>query len=97
MRLYESSEGVNMTDNVYNREDVLEKYREAGRILKIVRAEAVDMIKIGNSLLEVAEFVERKTIELEADLLFHAISQETMKLPMQPQKQEIRTSSGKIW
>lgn len=53
-----------MTDNVYNREDVLEKYREAGRILKIVRAEAADMIKVGNSLLEVAEFVENKTIEL---------------------------------
>jgi methionyl aminopeptidase len=53
-----------MTDNVYNREDVLEKYREAGRILKIVRAEAVDMVKVGSSLLEVAEFVEKKTIEL---------------------------------
>jgi len=53
-----------MTDNVYNREDVLEKYREAGRILKIVRTEAADMIKVGNSLLEVAEFVEKKTIEL---------------------------------
>lgn len=53
-----------MTDNVYNKEDILEKYREAGRILKIVRTEAADMIKIGNSLLEVAEFVENKTIEL---------------------------------
>ncbi|MCC4769788.1 type II methionyl aminopeptidase [Methanosarcina sp. DH2] len=53
-----------MTDNVYNREDVLEKYREAGRILKIVRTEAADMVRIGNSLLEVAEFVEKKTIEL---------------------------------
>ncbi|TFH03555.1 MAG: type II methionyl aminopeptidase [Methanosarcina sp.] len=53
-----------MTDNVYNREDILEKYREAGRILKIVRTEAVDMVRVGNSLLEVAEFVEKKTIEL---------------------------------
>jgi len=53
-----------MTDNVYNKEDIIEKYREAGRILKIVRAEAADMIKVGNSLLEVAEFVEKKTIEL---------------------------------
>ena len=53
-----------MTDNVYNREDILEKYREAGRILKIVRTEAADMVKVGNSLLEVAEFVEKKTIEL---------------------------------
>jgi len=49
-----------MTDNVYNREDVLEKYREAGRILKIVRTEAADMIKVGNSLLEVAEFVRKE-------------------------------------
>lgn len=49
---------------MYNREDILIKYREAGRILKIVRADAVDMIKVGNSLLEVAEFVEKKTIEL---------------------------------
>ena len=38
-----------MTDNVHNKEDILEKYREAGRILKIVRAEAVEMIKVGNS------------------------------------------------
>ncbi|MHC1755996.1 MAG: type II methionyl aminopeptidase [Methanosarcina sp.] len=53
-----------MTDNVYNREDVLEKYREAGRILKIVRTEAADMVRVGNSLLEVAEFVEKKTIQL---------------------------------
>ncbi|WP_048142604.1 type II methionyl aminopeptidase [Methanosarcina horonobensis] len=53
-----------MTDNICNREDILEKYREAGRILKIVRAEAADMIRFGNSLLEVAEFVEKKTIEL---------------------------------
>ncbi len=53
-----------MTDNVQNREDILEKYREAGRILSKVRAEAVDMVKVGGSLLEVAEFVENKTIEL---------------------------------
>ncbi|AKB73382.1 Methionine aminopeptidase [Methanosarcina lacustris Z-7289] len=53
-----------MTDNVYNREDILEKYREAGRILKIVRTEAADMVRVGNSLLEVADFVEKKTIEL---------------------------------
>jgi methionyl aminopeptidase len=53
-----------MTDNVYNREDILEKYREAGRILKIVRTEAADMVRVGNSLLEVAEFVEKKTVEL---------------------------------
>lgn len=53
-----------MTDNVHNREDILEKYREAGRILRIVRKEAANMIRPGKSLLEVAEFVEQKTIEL---------------------------------
>ena len=53
-----------MTDNVNNKQEILEKYREAGRILKIVRAEAVEMIRVGNSLLKVAEFVENRTIEL---------------------------------
>jgi methionyl aminopeptidase len=53
-----------MTDNVCNKEEILEKYREAGRILKIVRAEAVEMVKVGNSLLKVADFVETRTIEL---------------------------------
>jgi len=53
-----------MTDNVRNKEEILEKYREAGRILKIVRAEAVEMVKVGNSLLKVADFVETRTIEL---------------------------------
>ena len=53
-----------MTDNVHNRQEILEKYREAGRILKIVRDEAVEMIRVGNALLQVAEFVENRTIEL---------------------------------
>jgi methionyl aminopeptidase len=53
-----------MTDNVRKNQKNLEKYREAGRILKIVRDEAVEMIRIGNSLLKVAEFVENRTVEL---------------------------------
>lgn len=53
-----------MTDNVHNKQEILEKYREAGRILKIVRAEAVEMVRVGNALLQVAEFVENRTIEL---------------------------------
>jgi methionyl aminopeptidase len=53
-----------MTDNVHNKQEILEKYREAGRILKIVRDEAVEMVRVGNTLLQVAEFVENKTIEL---------------------------------
>jgi len=53
-----------MTDNVNRKQEILEKYREAGRILKIVRAEAVELIRVGNSLLKVAEFVENRTIDL---------------------------------
>jgi methionyl aminopeptidase len=53
-----------MTDNIIGKQEILEKYREAGRILKTVRAEAVEMIRVGNSLLKVAEFVESRTIEL---------------------------------
>jgi len=36
---------------------VLDKYRSAGRILAEVREEAVERIKEGVALLEVAEFV----------------------------------------
>jgi methionyl aminopeptidase len=53
-----------MTDNVSNKQEILEKYREAGRILKTVRDEAVELVKVGGSLLNVAEFVEKRTIEL---------------------------------
>jgi methionyl aminopeptidase len=53
-----------MTDNVHDKQDILEKYREAGRILKTVRAEAVEMVRVGNTLLQVAEFIENRTIEL---------------------------------
>ena len=53
-----------MTDNVNNKQEILEKYREAGKILKVVRDEAVEMVGVGNSLLKVAEFVENRTTEL---------------------------------
>ena len=53
-----------MTDNVNNKQEILEKYREAGKILKVVRDEAVEMVRVGNSLLKVAEFVENRTTEL---------------------------------
>jgi len=42
---------------------ILEKHRSAGRILAEVRKEASVLIKEGNSLLEVAEFVESNTRE----------------------------------
>lgn len=53
-----------MTDNVYKKEEIAEKYREAGRILSQVRAEAKGLVRVGGSLLEVADFVENRTIEL---------------------------------
>ncbi|MDD3041485.1 MAG: type II methionyl aminopeptidase [Methanosarcinaceae archaeon] len=53
-----------MTDNVQNREEIAEKYREAGRILTQVRAEAKDLVRVGGSLLKVADFVETRTVEL---------------------------------
>ena len=45
-------------------EEIHDKYRDAGRILSQVRQETRDMVKVGASLLEVADFVEQKTIEL---------------------------------
>ncbi len=39
-------------------EEILEKYRLAGRILSEVRAEAAKMVTVGESLLKVAEFTE---------------------------------------
>lgn len=48
-------------------EEVLEKYLKSGEILSRVRGEAKDKIKVGASLLEVAEFVENRIIELGAD------------------------------
>ncbi|MGB8218469.1 MAG: type II methionyl aminopeptidase [Candidatus Methanoperedens sp.] len=39
-------------------EEILEKYRLAGRILSDVRAEAAKMVTVGESLLKVAEFTE---------------------------------------
>jgi methionyl aminopeptidase len=41
--------------------EVLEKYRAAGRILKLVKEEAIPRVKEGALLLEVAEFVEQST------------------------------------
>ncbi len=48
------SDGAIMSEN----EEILEKYRLAGRILSGVRAEAAKMVTVGESLLKVAEFTE---------------------------------------
>ncbi len=44
-------------------EEILEKYRLAGRILSEVRAEAAKMVTVGESLLKVAEFTENLILE----------------------------------
>lgn len=56
-----------MTEKAQDMEDIISKYRQAGKILSQVRSEAKDRIKIGTSLLEIAEFVENRAIELGAD------------------------------
>jgi methionyl aminopeptidase len=43
--------------------DVLDKYREAGRILAEVRGEAIKKVKIGEKLLDVAESIERLILQ----------------------------------
>ncbi len=49
---------------------ILDKYRSAGRILAEVREEAVERIKEGSLLLEVAEFVENRVREKGAEPAF---------------------------
>ncbi len=44
-------------------DEILDKYRRAGKILAEVRSAAVNRVKVGASLLEVAEFVENSTRE----------------------------------
>lgn len=56
-----------MTDKVRKSEEIIGKYVTAGKILSQVRSEARDRIKVGVSLLEIAEFVENRAIELGAD------------------------------
>ena len=49
---------------------MLEKYVEAGKILRTVKEEAIKLIKPGVKLLEVAEFVENRIRELGAEPAF---------------------------
>ncbi|MHC1635062.1 MAG: type II methionyl aminopeptidase [Candidatus Methanospirareceae archaeon] len=51
-------------------EDVLEKYRKAGRVVKEVKEEVVEKIKEGESILKVAEFVEKRIREKGAEPAF---------------------------
>ncbi len=56
-----------MADKVQEIEEIIDKYIKAGKILSQVRSEAKDRIRVGVRLLEVAEFVENRAIELGAD------------------------------
>ena len=56
-----------MVDN-----DILEKYREAGRILTEVRDNAVKKVKVGSSLLELAEHIESSIKDKGAGVAFPA-------------------------
>lgn len=56
-----------MVDN-----DILEKYREAGRILTEVKNNAVKRVKVGASLLELAEYIESSIKDKGAGVAFPA-------------------------
>ena len=56
-----------MVDN-----DILEKYREAGRIVTEVRDNAVKKVKVGSSLLELAEHIESSIKNKGAGVAFPA-------------------------
>ncbi|MCD6387079.1 MAG: M24 family metallopeptidase, partial [Methanophagales archaeon] len=51
-------------------DEALEKYRLAGKILAEVLEEAVERVKVGVPLLDVALFVENKTREKGAEPAF---------------------------
>lgn len=53
-----------MADKLQEVEEILVNYLTAGEILSTVRKEAKEKIKVGARLLDVAEFVEQRTIEL---------------------------------
>ncbi len=53
-----------------NESDVLEKHREAGRILADVRDEAIKKVKVGKKLLDLAEDVERAIREEGGEVAF---------------------------
>ncbi|MBW6471051.1 MAG: type II methionyl aminopeptidase [Methanosarcinaceae archaeon] len=53
-----------MTDKVQEIEEIIGKYRTAGKILSQVKEEAKDKIKVGARILDVANFVEQRSIEL---------------------------------
>jgi len=60
----------NMSTDVDLGSEPYEKNREAGEILQTVRAEAVDRIEVGESHLELAEYVEDRIRELGGEPAF---------------------------
>ncbi|MDY6966013.1 MAG: type II methionyl aminopeptidase [Halobacteriota archaeon] len=59
-----------MRDEEEGKEEILEKYRQAGKILSQVRNEAAKKVEVGVHLLEVAEFVEEMIREKNAEPAF---------------------------
>jgi len=53
-----------MDEKLQEVEEIIENYIKAGKIVSKVRSEAKGKIRVGASLLEVAEFVEQRTVEL---------------------------------
>jgi len=49
---------------------MIEKHEKAGEILRQIREEVVNLVKPGTKMLEIAEFVENKIIELGAQPAF---------------------------
>ncbi len=59
-----------MEENEFTKEEELERYRRAGKILAEVRAEAVKKVIAGESLLEAANFIENSIREKGANPAF---------------------------
>lgn len=59
-----------MSSEECSKEEILEKYRQAGKILSNVRKEAAKKIDVGVSLLEVADFAENLIREQGAEPAF---------------------------
>mgnify|MGYP000142963784 CR=1 FL=1 len=50
--------------------EILEKYKEAGKIAARVREESKRIIKVGANILEIAEWIEKRIKELGGDIAF---------------------------
>ncbi|MHC1580005.1 MAG: type II methionyl aminopeptidase [Candidatus Alkanophagales archaeon] len=78
-------------------EEVLEKYRRAGRIVAEVRARAASMVREGVPILEVAEFVENAIRERGAEPAFPCnISLNEVAAHSTPSRDDKRVFGGEL-